>query len=147
MFYFIYILYLILVIIQTCFGYGTAYRLAKTGGDNGVSLFGWLFLMSLAATVPGLGIYLWLKYRELSYDYVAPSSSIKPVAVADVTCKSCGKTHPSTSHRCPYCGYRETSRKSSTLMASAPLSKWKRCDKCGEETADAYCPVCGGKTS
>jgi len=45
-------------------GYGTAYRLTKQGGDNGVSLYGWMIVTGLAAAVPGLGIYLWKKYRN-----------------------------------------------------------------------------------
>ena len=58
-------LYQVLVIVQMFLGYGTAYRLTKRGGDNGVSLFGWMFLMSLAAIIPGLGIWLWKKYRDV----------------------------------------------------------------------------------
>lgn len=50
--------------VQGILAYGTAYRLTKNGGDNGVALFGWFFLMGLASMVPGLGIYLWLKYKE-----------------------------------------------------------------------------------
>ncbi len=57
-------LWRILVVIQTIFSYGTAYRLTKRGGDNGISLFGWLFVLGLASLIPGLGIYLWFKYRE-----------------------------------------------------------------------------------
>ena len=57
-------LYQILFTVQMFLGYGTAYRLTKQGGDNGVSLFGWMFLMSLAALIPGLGIWLWKKYRD-----------------------------------------------------------------------------------
>ena len=61
---FILILWYIVIIVQIFFGYGTAYRLTKNGGDNGVALLGWLFVMSLAACIPGLGIYLWHKYRD-----------------------------------------------------------------------------------
>ena len=57
-------LWQVLIAVQVCFGYGTAYRLTKKGGDNGVSLFGWLLVMNLAAIIPGLGIYLWQKYRD-----------------------------------------------------------------------------------
>jgi len=60
----IYLWYLI-VLIQGFLGYGTAYRLTRYGGDNGVALFGWMLLMGLASAIPGLGIYLWFKYREL----------------------------------------------------------------------------------
>lgn len=61
---FIVVVLYIVCIVQVFFGYGTAYRLTKAGGDNGVALFGWFFLMSLAAMIPGLGIYLWYKYRD-----------------------------------------------------------------------------------
>jgi uncharacterized membrane protein YhaH (DUF805 family) len=61
----VYILWYIVYIVQAFFSYGTAYRLAKRGGDNGVSLFGWFFVIGLASVVPGLGIYLWFKYRHL----------------------------------------------------------------------------------
>ena len=54
----------LVVIVQNFFAIGTAYRLTKNGGDNGVSLFGWLFLLELASLIPGLGIYLWFKYSE-----------------------------------------------------------------------------------
>ncbi|MCL2366562.1 MAG: hypothetical protein FWC75_05875 [Oscillospiraceae bacterium] len=64
----LYYLWLILVAIQGLLSYGTAYRLTKNGGDNGVSLYGWLFVLGLAALVPGLGIYLWRRYRD-SDDY------------------------------------------------------------------------------
>lgn len=51
-------------IIQAYMGYGTAYRKTKANGDNGVSLFGWMIVYSsLAAMVPGLGIYLWNKSK------------------------------------------------------------------------------------
>ena len=53
-----------IIIVQSFFAYGTAYRLTKKGGDNGVALFGWLLLMNLAASIPGLGIWLWLRHRE-----------------------------------------------------------------------------------
>lgn len=54
----------ILWLVQAILGYGTAYRKTKANGDNGVSLFGWMIVYSLAAMVPGLGIYLWSKSRE-----------------------------------------------------------------------------------
>ncbi len=42
----------------------TAYRLTKKGGDNGAALLGWLIVLGLASLIPGLGIYLWNKYRD-----------------------------------------------------------------------------------
>ena len=58
------IIWCIITAVQVLFGYGTAYRLTKRGGDNGVALFGWVIVMSLAAAVPGLGIFLWFQYKE-----------------------------------------------------------------------------------
>ena len=52
-------------VFQCFLGYGTAYRLTKMGADNGVALFWWVFVMGLAALVPGLGFYLWNKYKNL----------------------------------------------------------------------------------
>ena len=65
MFEFILILWYILTAVQSLLGYGTAYRLTKNGGDSGVALWGWLLVMGLAAAIPGLGIYLWKKYRDI----------------------------------------------------------------------------------
>ena len=61
----IYIVWCFIYTIQGFLSYGTAYRLTKKGGDNGVVLFGWFFVMSLASLIPGLGIYLWKKYRNI----------------------------------------------------------------------------------
>ena len=58
------VLWQIISVVQSILSYGTAYRLTKNGSDNGVSLFGWLFVLSLASMVPGLGIYLWFKYKD-----------------------------------------------------------------------------------
>lgn len=61
---FIFLLWQIVVAVQGILSYGTAYRLTKNGGDNGVSLFGWFFVLSLASAIPGLGIYLYMKYKD-----------------------------------------------------------------------------------
>lgn len=53
----------VLFTVQLFLGYGTAYRLAKRKGDNGVSLCAWMALLGFAAMVPGLGFYLWKKGR------------------------------------------------------------------------------------
>lgn len=58
------VLWQIISVVQCFLSYGTAYRLTKNGGDNGVSLFGWFIILNLASMVPGLGIYLWFKYRD-----------------------------------------------------------------------------------
>ncbi len=57
-------LWYVVVLVQTFFAYGTAYRLTKRGGDNGVALFGWMIVHGLAAMVPGLGIYFWYRYKD-----------------------------------------------------------------------------------
>ena len=62
---FLVVLWQLIVTVQGFFAYGTAYRLTREGGDNGVSLFGWLFLIGLASLIPGLGIYLWYKCRDI----------------------------------------------------------------------------------
>lgn len=54
--------------IQSFLAFGTAYRLTKRGGDNGVALWGWLFVHGIVAAIPGLGIYFWFKYRDTSND-------------------------------------------------------------------------------
>jgi hypothetical protein len=59
------ILWQLVIAVQTFFSYGTAYRLTKNGGDNGVALCGWFFVLGLASMIPGLGIYLWFRYRDV----------------------------------------------------------------------------------
>ena len=58
-----------IVMVQTFMSYGTAYRKTKRGGDDGITLFGWLIAMGLAAMIPGLGIYLWKKERRKEAGY------------------------------------------------------------------------------
>lgn len=66
------IVWAVLYYIQIFLGYGTAYRQTKANGDNGVSLFGWIIVYcSLAALVPGLGIYLWSKSKKNQQPYGA----------------------------------------------------------------------------
>jgi len=69
-------------------GFGTAYRLTKNGGDNGVALWGWLFLMSLVALIPGLGIYLWTKYLDDTVDTAASVPTSPPKWLTDERQKS-----------------------------------------------------------
>ena len=64
MLYFFLILWYIATMIQAFLGYGTAYRATKANGDNGISLFGWTILYSLAALIPGLGYYYWKRSKE-----------------------------------------------------------------------------------
>lgn len=79
------VLWYIITVVQGFLAYGTAYRLTKRGGDNGVALWGWFFVMNLAAMIPGLGIYLWHKYRDGSHGgdkhhtyYGEPDSQRRP---------------------------------------------------------------------
>lgn len=62
---FLVVIWYIIAIVQSFLAYGTAYRLTKYGGDNGVALFGWMFVMELAAMIPGLGYYLWVKNKDI----------------------------------------------------------------------------------
>jgi len=62
----VYSIWYIITLVQMFMGYGSAYRATKKGGDNGVALFGWLFVYALAAMVPGLGFYLWKKSKQES---------------------------------------------------------------------------------
>jgi hypothetical protein len=57
--------FMVVIYVQYFLAFGTAYRLTKNGGDNGVSLFGWMFLLGIASVIPGLGIYLWVRYRNI----------------------------------------------------------------------------------
>lgn len=49
--------------VQACFSLGTAYRYTKRGGDNGLALWGWMFVFGCSSMVPGLGLYFWYKTR------------------------------------------------------------------------------------
>lgn len=58
------VIWYVTYIVQYLLSYGTAYRLTKRGGDNGLILFLWLFVFGIISIVPGLGLYLWFKYRK-----------------------------------------------------------------------------------
>lgn len=53
-----------LTVLQVFLGIGTAYRITKNGGDNGIHLCIWLVILGIASTIPGLGIFLWLRYKD-----------------------------------------------------------------------------------
>ncbi len=59
------VLWYIVSVVQSFLAFGTAYRLTKNGGDNGVSLWGWMLVINLASLIPGLGIYLWFKFKDI----------------------------------------------------------------------------------
>lgn len=61
---FLLVLWYIIFVVQSILAFGTAYRLTKYGADNGFALFGWLFVLNLAAIIPGLGIFLYSKNKD-----------------------------------------------------------------------------------
>ena len=108
------LLWQITITAQVFLSYGTAYRLTKTGGDNGVSLFGWLFLLSLASLIPGLGIYMWHKYRylETGYGYQSYEGQTRSAKayIEQIECIMCNKYYDKEMSNCPYCGYKPASK-------------------------------------
>ena len=54
----------VIYMIQVFLGYGSAYRATKNGGDNGIALFGWLIVYTIAAWIPFLGYYLWKQSKK-----------------------------------------------------------------------------------
>ena len=121
-FIFLLVLWYICWIVQTFLAYGTAYRLTKQNGDNGVALCGWLMVFSLAAAVPGLGFYLWHKYKQpvqtqpiqgpygnqgYGYNpqsnYAQPQQPAYPPAGGAGLCRGCGSAL-SGSQYCSGCG-------------------------------------------
>ena len=102
------VLWYIFYFVQLILSYGTAYRLAKAGGDNGVSLFGWFFVMSLTSAVPGLGIYLWQKYRDIDVEtqHNTGGSYILKHSLEQRRCTKCTQMYDYDMSSCPHCGYR-----------------------------------------
>ena len=58
------IIWAIFYIVQFFLAFGTAYRCAKRGADNGVSLFIYLLGFTMVAFVPGLGLHYYIKYMR-----------------------------------------------------------------------------------
>ena len=113
----------ILFVVQAYFGYGTAYRATKKGGDNGVALFGWEIVYTIAAIVPGLGFYLWYRSRD-----------IKPL-----TCSACSEEIKKGSKFCTHCGTKQEKppkREEKTICGA--------CEKEINET-DKFCNNCGAQ--
>ena len=55
----------IMSIVQILLAYGTTYRaITKEEGNNGVTLFFWLLVYTLAGLIPFLGIYLYYKSKK-----------------------------------------------------------------------------------
>jgi len=108
----------IITIVQSFFAYGTAYRFTKKGGDDGVALCGWSIVFGFASFVPGLGIYLWYKYKNDPkyntnyYTYTPPPVLRFPIDYAGkaeeseetMPCPFCGKQISKGQAYCQYCG-------------------------------------------
>ncbi|WP_417060944.1 zinc ribbon domain-containing protein, partial [Ellagibacter isourolithinifaciens] len=89
-------------IIQAFLNYGTAYRLTSANGRNGVSLFGWWLGLSLASIIPGLGIYIWKRYRgEKKEESPDADRGDRPDGEQ---CPHCKSNLNSTDIFCSHCG-------------------------------------------
>ena len=119
----LWILWYICIIVQSLLSYGTAYRLTKKGGDNGISLWGWMTLLNLASAVPGLGIFLWFKYRNIAQNnqyyyeqqyqqpqqyqqYQQPQQYPPAQYPLRTVCQNCGGQYNPEHGSCPHCGYQ-----------------------------------------
>jgi hypothetical protein len=117
------ILWYVCIIVQVFMSYGTAYRLTKKGGDNGISLWGWMIVLNLASAVPGLGIFLWVKNRKTpqnnQYDYdqqyqhpqqyqqhQQPQQYPPAQYPLRTVCQNCGGQYNPEQSSCPHCGYQ-----------------------------------------
>lgn len=89
-------------IIQAFLNYGTAYRLTSANGRNGVSLFGWWLGLSLASIIPGIGIYLWKKYRGKKKEKSAGAD--QDGQLNDEQCPHCKSNLSPTDIFCSHCG-------------------------------------------
>ena len=103
-------LHIPIYLVQMFFGYGTAFRLTLVGKrDNGIALCGWLILMDLAAFVPGLGLYLWFRHKNIDDDSHLGTTLEKCSATAGTevvskagVCPKCGEL--SHTRICVICG-------------------------------------------
>lgn len=64
---FLFIVWYLLIIVQSFMSYGTAYRKTKANGDNGVALCGWFIVYGFAAFIPYLGIHLWKNSKKPNF--------------------------------------------------------------------------------
>jgi len=109
-----YVLWMIVGVVQSFLAYGTAYRATKRGGDDGVSLFGWMLLFGVASLVPGLGIYFWYQYREEPGGNKYPAAGVPAGQRVDgrnagnreeaVPCLLCNEHITESQKYCQHCG-------------------------------------------
>lgn len=126
--FFVGFIYFCVFVWQVFLGYGTAYRLTKESGDNGSSLFGWLLLTTLSAIIPGLGFYVWNKYKNI--DVPADEFAIK--AGVD------GAAKPAVA-RPGFFSFGGGRKRKNAQQAPKTII----CPKCGREF-DAIFKVCSG---
>ena len=103
---FLLFLWLVSTMVQSIMAFGTAYRKTKENGDNGVSLWGWMFVYDLAALIPGLGFYLWKKSFEDEGSESHPRGHNPwPASVPRATwfCEKCNEENDADSVSCTGC--------------------------------------------
>jgi len=92
-------IYVAIVAVQEIFSLGTALRLTKYEGGDGIDLWKWRFKLGFASLIPGVGIYLWYKYRDL--DVSGTTTTIR-------ICLPCGRKYDSNEFpTCPDCRSKE----------------------------------------
>jgi len=92
-------IYFAIVAVQEYFSIGTAYRLTKYEGGDGVDLWKWGLKLGFASLIPGVGIYIWYKYRNLDDHIKTPTTRV---------CIPCGRKYDSCKFpTCPECRSKE----------------------------------------
>ena len=132
---FIVFVWIAATIYQVFLGYGTAYRLTKEGSDNGTGLFLWLLFTSAAALVPGLGFYIWNKYKNIDVpedQFASDSGGASKTAASGrgggffkfntkkkntsnvsktIICQRCGREYDAFFKACSGCGFRDLDKR------------------------------------
>ena len=125
--------------VQVFFGFGTAYRYAKRGGDNGVALFGWFCVFSFSAIVPGLGIYFWDKTRKEEQE---AKKKKEPAATAQPQIIYITQAAP---QEVASAIETEVPSVSASVKSEAPSEPKLACPKCGHDLPldSKFCEYCG----
>ena len=125
--------------IQMFFGFGTAYRYTKRGGDNGIVLFGWLCVFSFSAIVPGLGIYFWYKTRKEEQETKKKKESDTPTQPQIIYITQAAPQQTAS------VGETMASLVAVSVESKDPGGAELVCPKCGHELpADSkFCEYCG----